>query len=158
MRYQFKPLGPEEVRQMVTWDYPAPYQRYNTGAEDLNEQIAFFSDPANGYFGIWENATFIGFCCFGADGQVGGGDYAADALDVGAGFRPDLVGHGNGAERLRAILDFGRQHFAPTHFRATIAAFNQRAQKACFVVGFAPVATFIATTNGDEYVVLMLAC
>ncbi len=52
----------------------------------------------------------------------------------------------------------GRLNLTPTHFRATIAAFNQRAQKACFAVGFAPVATFIATTNGEEYVVLMLAC
>jgi hypothetical protein len=36
----------------------------------------------------------IGFCCFGPDAQLRGGDYHEPALDVGLGLRPDLVGKG----------------------------------------------------------------
>lgn len=155
MTYTFHPLTATNVREMATWDYPAPYDLYSIGPTVTAEEVAFFTDPANGYFGVWERDTFIGFCCFGPDGQVPGGDYSASALDVGAGFRPDLTGRGDGAARLSAILDFGRQNFTASQFRATIAVFNQRAQNAVRAVGFRPISTFTATTNGEQYVVLV---
>lgn len=150
----FRPLTPQDVHTMLTWQYPPPYQRY-TFHDDDGDAVEFFTNPINGYWGIWEEEHLIGFCCFGEDAQVSGGDYSMDALDVGAGFRPDLIGQGQGAKRLGAILAFGQQQFTPTHFRATIAEFNQRAQRACLALGFTPVQTFMAKAHQDRFVILI---
>ena len=52
--------------------------------EAVAEVVRFFIDPQNRYYQIEdERGDFAAFCCFGWDAQVPGGDYSADALDVG---------------------------------------------------------------------------
>ena len=41
---------------------------------------------------------FVGFCSFGADGQVPGGDYSLAALDIGLGMKPEYTGRGLGRQ------------------------------------------------------------
>ncbi len=80
--------------------------------------------------------------------------YDDDALDVGAGMRPTLTGQGQGGARLRAILAWGEERFAPRAFRATIASWNERALRAAAHAGFAPHATFLSP-EGMEFTVLV---
>lgn len=54
-------------------------------------------NPQNGFAGVYRQTELLGFCSLGKDGQVVGGSYDESCVDVGAGMRPDLVGHGNGA-------------------------------------------------------------
>jgi ribosomal-protein-alanine N-acetyltransferase len=64
--------------------------------------------PDYHYYAVHDaTGVLVGFCCYGEDAQVAGGDYAAPALDVGMGLRPDLVGQGRAHGFLQAILAWG---------------------------------------------------
>jgi [ribosomal protein S18]-alanine N-acetyltransferase len=112
------------------------------------------------YVATDERGTLVGFFCFGAPAQVPGGHlcglYAADAVDIGLGMRPDLTGRGLGREFLTAGLDFARRRFAPASFRLAVATFNQRAIHLYEKVGFQSVATFVSLTKSGEAVFLLM--
>jgi RimJ/RimL family protein N-acetyltransferase len=101
------------------------------------------------------DGELIAYRCFGADGQVPGGDYSAAALDTGGGLRPDLTGRGLGRTAIAEGLAYGRERFAPPAFRITVATFNERAQRVVRSLGFAEVSRFESLVDGDEYVVLL---
>jgi RimJ/RimL family protein N-acetyltransferase len=98
----------------------------------------------------------IGFCTFGGDARVAGYVYADDALDVGLGMRPDLVGRRRGLAFTQAVLDFGRREYAPHAMRVTIAGLNRRAQRLCLALGFRATARFLRVGSEEEFVVLRL--
>ena len=77
-----------------------------------------------------------------------------EALDVGAGLRPELTGQGHGAAFLGAILEFGRRHFATRGFRATIASWNERALRMAERAGFERGPRFVSPA-GVEFTVLL---
>src|SRR5206468_9220263 len=60
-----------------------------------------------------EDGELVGFCTFGEDARVAGYIYPDDALDIGVGMRPDLVGRGLGLAFTREVLDFARRELAP---------------------------------------------
>ena len=65
-----------QIHSFLGWKYDEPYAIYNMSGDDPQEALAFFSDPANGYFAIvGEGDELLGFCNFGADARVSGGDY-----------------------------------------------------------------------------------
>jgi RimJ/RimL family protein N-acetyltransferase len=139
------------AQEITTWRYPAPYERYTADAD-----AEFFLDPVNGYVAVVEgDGDLIAYRCFGADGQVPGGDYSAAALDTGGGLRPDLTGRGLGRTAIAEGLAYGRERFAPPAFRITVATFNERAQRVVRSLGFAEVSRFESLVDGDEYVVLL---
>ena len=140
----FRPLDADDARTILSWRYEGPYAVYNPQPPDLAVAVAILIDPANAYFAARDEVgMLIGFCCFGADAQVPGGDYADTALlDVGLGLRPDLTGGGRGLAFTLAVLTLGRERFAPARFRLTVAAFNERAQKVYLRAGFRPLGRF----------------
>jgi ribosomal-protein-alanine N-acetyltransferase len=140
----FRPLDAPDARAILAWRYEGPYAVYNPQPPDPDVAVAILTDPANAYFAARdETGALIGFCCFGADAQVPGGNYNdPDPLDIGLGLRPDLTGGGRGLSFLLAVLALGREHFAPTRFRLTVAAFNERAQKVYARAGFRPLGRF----------------
>ena len=85
-----------------------------------------------------EAGALVGFACFGTDARVPGFAYDDDALDVGVGLRPDLVGRGHGVAFVRAVLELR----SPAAYRVTVAAFNARALRLCAALGFREVARF----------------
>jgi RimJ/RimL family protein N-acetyltransferase len=132
------------ARQVLTWRYTDQYALYNPSEETLEEDLAALLNPQYNYYVVHDGETLIGYCCFGEDAQVPGGDYSLpDALDIGLGLRPDLTGQGRGADFLAAILKFAQQEYRPRYFRATIAAFNLRSQRVFAKTGFRPVQTFM---------------
>ena len=138
------------AEQVALWQYPEPYERYG-GTGD----VSFLVDPDNGYYAVLEHHELVAFRCFGADAQVPGGDYSADALDTGGGLRPELTGQGLGRSVIGAGLQFGRSRFSPTAYRLTVAAFNGRALSAVQSLGFVEHQRFRSTADGDKYVVLV---
>jgi ribosomal-protein-alanine N-acetyltransferase len=137
-RFAFEPMGLEAARAILAWRYEGPYAVYNADPAQLEAGARTWAGPNSGGFALRDaGGEVVGFCSFGADAQVPGGDYAAaGALDVGLGLRPDLTGRGHGLAFVRAILRFGRRRFRPARFRLTVAAFNQRALRVYERAGF----------------------
>jgi [ribosomal protein S18]-alanine N-acetyltransferase len=147
VRFAFTPIDSETVKAIAEWRYDPPYSLYDTDAT----QIDSFLRPDYRYFGIVnEDAELIGYCNFGADARVAGYEYPDDALDVGVGMRPDLVGRGLGLQFSRSVLNFARRTYAPEALRATIAMFNRRTRRLCLALGFREVARFERASEDDE--------
>jgi len=144
MPYTFRAVTEVDARAILAWHYEEPYAIYNADPATLDQAFETLHNPANAYFAaLTPDGQVAGFCCFGADARVPGGDYAdASALDVGLGLRPDLTGGGRGLDFVRAVLAFGRSRFAPARFRLTVAAFNLRAQRVYTHAGFRVVGRF----------------
>jgi len=156
MQLSFQPMDVVKARLIAAWRYPKPYAMYDPWEGDLDATVAHFIEPANNYYAVInEHGELIAYRCFGADARVPGGDYRADALDTGGGMRPDWTGRGLGAAVIRAGLEFGRALFAPRAFRVTVAAWNERALRACGKAGFQPVQQFAHARDGRPFVVLM---
>ena len=138
--------------------YEPPYSMYSmdTVAEaDLPDEVAYLLDAANHFYGIYNpDGALIGHCVFHAEARVRGDDYAEDALDVGIGMRPDKTGQGQGSAITAQVLNFANQQYAPSLYRATIAAWNKRAQAVCLKNGFRKVREF-DSDDGRRWVVLL---
>ena len=154
--YRVGALTEADARAMAGWSYSPPYDIYNGDPDEVAESVALFLDPANGYFAVRDRSSELaGFCCFGVEGRVPGGNYAEPALDIGVGMRPDLTGQGNGEAFTTAVLLFAAQEFGDRVLRATVAAFNRRSRRVCENHGFKEVERFVR--EGDpprEFVVL----
>ena len=135
----FTPMQRQKAEQIVHCRYPEPYDIYNIYfmKESIKETVDIFVDPYQAYYEIYDKTyTFLGFCCFGNDGQVPGGDYCTDALDIGLGLDPAFTGKWAGHSVLSSLIEFGNERFAPPNFRANIADFNHRATHLVKNVGF----------------------
>ncbi len=154
MHLNFLPLNKSAACKIVQWRYESPYDIYNL--EDSDETINYLLDTQYNLHAMRdENGELLGFCSFGVDGQVPGGDYAADALDIGMGICPDLTGKGRGGDFVAALLDFAQLRFDPFAFRVTIAAFNQRAQRVWEKNGFEPIETFTFKVRNRDFLIMM---
>lgn len=148
MDLSFCTMDEEAARAILAWRYPGAYAVYNPDPPELEQDLRVFLEPANAYYSVWNSAgQLIAYRCFGPEAQVPGGDYTALALDTGGGLRPDLTGQGLGLGILQAGLEFGRRLFTPPAFRATVAAWNERALKVCRRAGFEQTKCFTATNN-----------
>ncbi len=152
---EVQPLTADQIRDFLTWQYEGPYAMYNMAAEEPQEALAFFTDPANGYFAIVQGeGELLGFCNFGADARVPGGSYGTEALDVGMGMRPALTGQGMGAKYASAVFAFAARQYPELPLRVTIAAFNKRAQRLCEKVGFRICDQFQRPQDGKAFVIM----
>jgi len=153
VKNNFSPLAETAAREIVCWHYEPPYDIYNI--KDTQKSIRYALDPENNFFAIHdENNELVGFCSFGKDGQVPGGNYTGDALDIGMGIRPDLTGQGFGSDFAASVVDFARKEFSTEKFQVTIANFNQRAQHVWRKIGFRPTQRFIHKYSNEEFIVL----
>ncbi len=148
MKLQFASMDRASADAVVAWRYEEPYSVYDGQPGDVEALM----NPAYRYYTFTnEDDELIGFCCFGGDARVPGGAYAdADALDVGAGMRPDLTGRGFGADFVDAILDFGLETFSPKALRVTVATFNERAIHVYEQAGFKRIKTFQSGSGESE--------
>ena len=155
MPLTLKTLTDKDAREVISWRYNGDYSIYNLVADDIDEEVQYMRDPENHFFAIYEDDNLIGHAVFHGEGRVPGGDYSADALDVGAGMRPDTTGQGKGADVIAKILEFGRERYKPKAFRASIASWNLRAQKATTKNGFVEVSRFKKKDSDREFIIFM---
>jgi [ribosomal protein S18]-alanine N-acetyltransferase len=154
--FKFEPMTELNARAAASWRYEPPYDFYNHEPSKLDGVIDSFLDPAYHYYAVLdEQGALIAYYCFGKDAQVPGGDYRADALDIGGGLRPDLTGYGLGPKIMSAAMEFARSLFAPRAFRVTIAEFNLRARRAWEKIGFISVQEFVAPHSRIPFVVML---
>ena len=156
MQLTIIPINQADLAQIVGWRYAPPYDFYNFADAPNAETAAALLDPALAFHAIHdESGSVVGFCSFGADGQVPGGDYREAALDIGMGVAPTYTGRGLGRTFAAAVIDFALIHYAPQQLRVTIAAFNERAQRVWLALGFQPVAHFGRTGDAMPFIVLL---
>ena len=147
--FTFRPIDRDAAERIVGWRYEPPYDFYNLDPSGLPALLA----PEHAYYvASADDDDLVGFCCFGPDARVLGGDYDdATTLDVGIGLRPDLTGRGFGSAFLRAVLGFAERQYGTTRFRATIATFNARSIRVAEHAGFVRRAEFKGA-RGVEFV------
>ncbi|MEZ4659641.1 MAG: GNAT family N-acetyltransferase [Caldilineaceae bacterium] len=146
MQLSIQPINRNFAIQICNWRYEPPYDIYNWGSPPDEETLRYILDPAFAFHAIVDaEGELAGFCSFGKDGQVPGGDYGLDALDIGMGVRPDLTGRRLGAIFATAVTDFAIGQYAPARLRVTIARFNKRAMRVWEKIGFKKVAEFQST-------------
>lgn len=148
--FEYRPMDEATTRAISLWRYDPPYNMYN--AVDIEASTGRYLEPDYHYYSVWQRDELIAFRCFGEDARVSGGDYAAEALDMGGGLRPDLTGQGMGASIMRSAFDFALVNFEPNAFRCTVAGFNLRAQKVCLKVGYQEMEQFTNSISGKEFV------
>lgn len=148
MQLFVQPINPSQIGEMIQWQYEPPYDIYNLDSplDNTPDAITYFSAPEIRCHAIVdENGRLLAFCTFGEDATVSGGDYSADALDIGLGVHPDYTGRGLGAEFVTAVIHFAHATFQPPMLRVTIAEFNTRAQRVWSQQGFTVQSRFVAT-------------
>lgn len=117
--------------------------------------LSYWIDPKNHFFAIVNSSEALeGFCSFGADARVTGGDYSDYCLDIGMGIRPALTGQGNGRRYAQAVARFGMLQYKAQRLRVTIAEFNRRAQQVWASLGFEVTERFTKTDSDMAFVVM----
>ncbi|PZU95240.1 MAG: N-acetyltransferase [Leptolyngbya sp.] len=158
MGLSFCQLEKEHALAIITWHYSSPYDYYNVDAHTIQEVLHYLIDAKNDFWAILNlQGELEGYCSFGSDGQGPGGDYSTEALDIGMGIRPDLVGQGRGQQYAKAVVGHGTNQYRAQQLRVTIAEFNKRAQRIWARLGFKQVEKFTKIGNGEEFVVLTCA-
>jgi len=147
------PLTREHAEDISTWRYDPPYDVYDMVGTNPDNLLL----PEIGYHAVMSRDRLIGFRSFGPDGQVPGWEYDDSALDTGGGLRPELTGRGLGRAVISAGLAFGRERFAPSAFRVTVASFNKRALRTVRSLGFERVGSFEAARDARRFEVLIRA-
>lgn len=148
-------MNEEEARAVAAWRYEPPYDFYDMASdpEDLEELL----DPEHrqNYYSALSGDALTGFFSFGEEAQVPGGDYSdGEAVDVGLGLSPNLVGNGLGMEFVLAGLEFARERFTASKFRLSVATFNERAIRVYERAGFRRAEVF--TRGKDSQTFLMM--
>ncbi|MBD1874648.1 GNAT family N-acetyltransferase [Nodosilinea sp. FACHB-131] len=151
----FCQLEKKHASFIVNWRYSSPYDYYNFNADTVQGDLHYLIDAKNNFWAILNRQGELeGYCSFGLDGQVPGGDYSTEALDIGIGIRPDLVGQGRGKQYAQAVIEHGASQYRTNQLRVTIAEFNKRAQRVWAQLGFEQVERFIKIGYGEEFVVM----
>ena len=156
MNLIINPITSAEIDIFVRWRYEPPADMYNMLSDEedgdaYDEIIAYFLEAEINCCAILHEDEFVGFCTFGLDGRVDGGDYSQPALDIGMGMKPELTGQKHGDDFIAAIIQYANETFAPSHLRVTIAISNQRAQRVWQKAGFVQQERFICPRNGKPF-------
>ena len=136
MVYIISPISPKDAQEISTWTYDPPYDLYSMSSEDTP---GFLRAEYRYHVLLDEDTKLVGYCCFGEDALVPGGDYTRgepEVLDLGIGMRPDLTSKGFGKDFVKEILAFASRTYQPSTFRVTVAAFNQRSIRTFQRLGF----------------------
>ena len=144
VEFRFEPITEADACAIVGWRYDGPYAAYDCPPDEAAQTVRLMLDPASGYYAARdEDGDLVGYCCFGADARVPGGDYSDDGvLDVGLGLRPGLTGRGNGRAFVEAIKSFAHTRFDRRQLGLTVAAWNRRAVRVYESAGFRTIHTF----------------
>ena len=148
MQFRLYPMTIGDAQQVICWQYEPPYDIYTIISDDMEAEAQYY---AKGYYSLVMDGELVGFACYGAEGQVPGGDYSADILDVGIGIRPDLTGQSEGDNYAKAVFSFAHEELGAVALRVTIAAFNKRSQRVVEKAGFERTQVFTKAGGDKRY-------
>lgn len=118
MKLIFQPLKKQQALIILNWHYPYPYDCYNFKANTIQEDLCYLLDEKNAFFAVLNRRGELeGYCSFGSDGRVPGGNYDIEALDIGMGIRPDLVGQGKGKQYAKTVAMYRANRYTAKHLR-----------------------------------------
>jgi len=141
-KINYVPTDEKSVREFLKWKYEPPYEIYNYRPDRFEEDLAYHLDPANNLYSMYREGELIGYCSFGRDAQVPGGDYSEEALDIGLMIKPSLTGRGLGSEHVKDVIGHAMTKYKPRKLRVTILDTNQRAMKVWEKNGFQKTQSF----------------
>jgi RimJ/RimL family protein N-acetyltransferase len=146
----------KHARIFVNWKYEPPYDVYNCPPDEIGDAVQYNIDPTNNVYAMLDqNEELVGYCSYGKDAQVPGGDYNEEALDIGLMIKPELTGQGMGAAFVEEVIRNGIEKYAPEKLRVTIAAFNKRAMRVWERNGFQQTQSFTRTEVKMDFVIMM---
>jgi RimJ/RimL family protein N-acetyltransferase len=121
MKLTIRRASREEISEVMSWQYDAPYEFYSGDGEPPLNPERFFAARD-------ERGELVGFFYFERRGE---------ALFYGLGLRPELTGKGLGLDFVHAGLRFARRRYRPTaRVILDVASFNERAIKVYERAGF----------------------
>ncbi|WP_112181869.1 MULTISPECIES: GNAT family N-acetyltransferase [Paraliobacillus] len=145
MAYEFSVMTQKQAENIAfNWHYEGEYSFYNMESDE--EDLAEFLNPeerGKSTFAVTKENELVAFLSFSK--------VAVTTCDIGLGMRPDLTGQSNGAEFLRAGINFIQSEIKPKKITLSVATFNQRAIKLYRKVGFQGIETFMQDTNGSTF-------
>ncbi len=158
MRLLFRPLVKEYALAILNYHYIPPYDYYNFDANTTQEDLCYLLDKKNAFFALLNlQGQLEGYCSFGSDGQVLGGCYNTEALDIAMGISPDLVGQGRGKLYAQAVARYGINQYTLKQLRVTVTQFNKRAQRVWQQLGFEQMEKFVKVGTKEEFVIMTCA-
>lgn len=156
MKIEYRPADEAFAREFLSWQYEPPYDIYNCPPLKMEEYVFYNSDPANHVYAMFDQEnTLVGYCSYGRDAQVSGGDYSQAALDIGMMIKPEWTGQGLGATFAADVIRNGIEIYAPRRLRVTVAAFNTRARRVWEKHGFKQTQAFKRSNDGMEFVIML---
>lgn len=154
MKLTTAPMRPQEAEIIASWRYDSPYDIYSL----TQDHVAVLLDPSNRYYCMRDRANqIVGYCCFGAEARVAGGDFEVvepEVLDIGVGMAPTLIGRGLGKDFVGAVLEYALDAFGPQRLRVSIADFNTRSRRTFEALGFKESGHFARESDGMQFIQL----
>jgi len=138
----YTPVDEKSAREFLKWKYDPPYEIYNYNPDHFEKDLAYHLDPKNNLSSMYKENELIGYCSFGRDAQVPGGDYSEEALDIGLMIKPSLTGRGMGTGHVRDVIQHASAKYQPRKLRVTILETNKRAMLVWEKNGFQRVQAF----------------
>ena len=142
------PMTEPLAREITTWRYAAPYERYDGRDGDVVGLLD------GNHVAILEDGSLVGYFGTGPECGVPGGPPAGgDATDVGIGIRPDRTGQRLGSRAgelaLQALAVGGH-----ARLRVSVLSTNERSLRLAVRLGFHETGTFESTVDGATFTVL----
>jgi uncharacterized protein YhfF/RimJ/RimL family protein N-acetyltransferase len=147
-----------DIRVFAAWRYDAPHDVYDISMS-ASDAITYFSDPDVHCNTLLDGTDVVGFCTFGNDARVPGGNYDEAGLDIGLGIDPARTGLGEGHRFVAAVVGHAAAAFGPRQLRVTIAVGNVRATRVWSGAGFTEISRFTTPRvlmGSNEFAVLAL--
>lgn len=158
MTIKLRPATDSDIREFSAWNHDPPYDVYDIALSD-GEAVIYFQDPEIHCYTILDGPNVAGYCTFGKDAQVPGGDYGEEGLDIGLGIEPARTGSGEGYRYVAAVVAHALATFEPRRFRVSIAVGNKRAIRVWSGAGFTEISRFVTPRHvmgSAEFVILAL--
>ena len=152
---RFLPTDEASARQFLQWKYEPPYEIYNYSPEHFEEDLIYHINPVNNMYSMYRDDELVGYCSYGRDAQVPGGDYSEEALDIGMMIKPELTGQGQGSNYANAVIKNGITKYQPEKLRVTILGTNLRAIRVWEKNGFQQTQSFGRKSDQLGFVILV---